>query len=354
MGLFQVVGRKSQWEEILKNFKEADIYYSYEYGDLFAKQEGGELLTAYFEDGYSKVLYPFIKRKVDWNEEDIYDIVTPYGYGGPLIEGESKSIVQFYKLFEEYCQENKIITETIRFHPISKNYINCKKVMDVKYIRKTTAVDLTLPLEEIRETYSPMNKRNIKRAIKEGISCYVAEKTQEKIETFTKLYKRTMDRNNAESFYYFNKKYFFELFKNTNINETNLLFAQYRGEIIAGVIVMKGPKYSHYHLGASKTEFLYLKPNNCLFDFMIEFCKRRGSTHLHLGGGYQENDGLFKFKASFTNCNNFDFFIGKRVYDPKKYKEISESVLKKYKVNENYFPVYRGKMELFTNNDKKS
>jgi hypothetical protein len=349
MGLFQIIESKSQWNSLLREFKDVDLYYSYEYGNLFAKNENGKLMAAYYADDYTKVFYPFIRRNVVWDEEGGYDIVTPYGYGGPLIEGIGEKIKPFFDCLTEYCIKNNIITETIRFHPIIRNYEKCNKFMEVDYIRKTTAVDLSPPLEEIRKQYSSMNKRNIKKAKNEGIHCFLVENTLKNINTFFELYLETMKRNNADSYYYFNENYFYEQIKESKISKTYLLFAQYKGEIIAGVMVLKGPKYSHYHLGASKTKFLHLRPNNYLFDFMIEFCKSKGSTLLHLGGGYQENDGLFKFKESFSNGNNFDYYIGKKVYDEKKYNRIIEGVRRYYKVNENYFPVYRGKREVITN-----
>ncbi|CAH2714889.1 hypothetical protein BACCIP111895_02065 [Neobacillus rhizosphaerae] len=349
MGVFQIIDSKIQWEDLLNNFKEVDVYYSYDYGNLFAKEEKGRLLAAYYEDKFSKVFYPFIKRNVEWYEEKIFDIVTPYGYGGPLIEGNNYSIEPFYRYFRNFCKENNIITETTRYHPINKNHLHCKEIMDIAYIRKTTAVDLTLPLDEIREHYSPMNKKNIKKAKKGGLYCYVAENTLHNIHTFIELYKETMDRNHAENYYYFNDHYFFEQIKNTKISKTYILFTEYCDEVIAGVMVLKGPKYSHYHLGSSKTPYLHLKPNNLLFDFMIEFCKSKGSELLHLGGGCQENDGLFQFKASFTNNNHYDYFIGKRVYDEKKYNKITEEVKRRFRVNEEYFPIYRGKKDILNN-----
>ncbi|GIN97383.1 N-acetyltransferase [Siminovitchia terrae] len=342
MILIQIIETLAQWNEVLMKFKDVDIYYTFEYGRLFAAKENGKLFAMYFEDKGTKIIYPFIRRKFEWNKEVVYDIVTPYGYGGPLLEGNKESMGQFYRHFEDYCKENNIITETIRFHPINKNYFICKKVMDIEYIRQTTAVDLTLPMEEIRKTYTSMNKRNIIKAKREGVFCYLAENTPENIRIFIELYKETMDRNQADSYYYFDDNYFFEQMKNTSISKTYLIFAQYNGEIVAAVMVIIGTKYSHYHLGASKTKYFFVKPNNALFDYMIEFCKSKGSELLHLGGGYTDDDGLFKFKTSFTNNKNFDYYIGKKVYNPKKYNKILDDITGRFKVKKNYFPAYRG------------
>ncbi|WML47805.1 GNAT family N-acetyltransferase [Neobacillus sp. PS3-34] len=344
MERFLIVEEPDTWNSILKDFKNIDCYYSFEYGSLFAENENGKLFAAYFEDSETKIFYPFIRREIPHVNDTIFDIVTPYGYGGPIIYGKSQVIIKFYEVFSKYCKLNKIITETIRLHPLYENYLLCKNIMDLEYIRQTTAVDLTPSLDQIRMNYTSVNKRNIKKARKHNLTCVIAEKTNENIQTFIDLYKETMDRNKASSYYYFNNSYFFEQVNDTDICRTFLLFAKMNNEIIAGVLVFVGQEYSHYHLGASKTKFLELRPNNILFDFMIEFCRSKGSKILHLGGGYKENDGLFKFKTSFTNNNNYKYFIGKKVHDTHQYQQIIEKLSEEYLMNENFFPMYRGKL----------
>ncbi len=342
MSYFKVVEDSYTWNKILKKFKTIDSYYSYEYGKLFATIENGQLLGAFLEDHTTKVFYPFIKREIPGDYKGLYDIVTPYGYGGPLIEGDSKKIDPFYTFFSEYCETENIITETIRFHPLYKNDAYCKEILNVQYIRKTTSVDLSFPLEKIRQNYSSMNKKNIKKAKSNQLSCFMAQSSIENIEIFLDMYKETMDRNNAIGYYYFDRSYFLDQVKETCISKTYLLFTQFEGEIIAGVMVILGKEFAHYHLGASRTKYLDYRPNNLLFDYMIEFCKSLGAKQLHLGGGYQENDGLFAYKTSFTNNNNHDYYIGKKIYNLTKYQEVVGTIKENYEVNENFFPVYRG------------
>lgn len=342
MSHFEIINDSSRWNDITKSFKKLDSYYSYEYGALFSKQEKGILLAAYYENISTRIFYPFIKREVPYGENKLYDIVTPYGYGGPILLGEKMNIGEFYKHFNDYCHNNHIITETVRFHPLYRNHKYCKQVMDVQYIRQTTSVNLSLPLDTIRGNYTSMNKRNINKASKKGLSCYVADKSQENIEVFVEMYKETMDRNKASDYYYFNKSFFMEQLKNNDLSQSFILFTKYENEVIAGTIVLIGQDFAHYHFGASRTSYLDLKPNNILFDFMIEFCHSLGLKTLHLGGGYSENDGLFKFKSSFTNNHNHPYFIGKKVHSPDEYEKLSNEIMGFNEVSQTYFPVYRG------------
>lgn len=335
------LGPNDNWSETIGKFPKLDIYYSQEYVNLFSDVEEGEPEAVYFENKNGKVFYPYIKRKIDI-KEGYFDIITPYGYGGPVVEGEQSVIKQFYYHFKQYCNNNNIITETVRLHPLIKNDEYIKEVMEIDYIRKTTAVDLTITLEEIRKNYTSNNKRNIKRAIKEGVEVFVSN-NKDDIEIFMDLYNETMDRNNALSYYYFNSSYFYRQMEETLLSKSYLLLARHNEQIIGGVLMLIGKEFAHYHLGASKTKYLSLRPNNLLFDAMVEFSKSLGLKKLHLGGGYQENDSLFKFKTSFTNDNHFNYYMCKNILNVNIYDELSKIVMNDDSLSGqyNYFPIYR-------------
>ncbi|MEH7096682.1 hypothetical protein V7077_18150, partial [Neobacillus vireti] len=116
---FKIINSQEMWEKTIRNFKTTDCYYSFEYGNLFAKIENGNLMAAYYEDCGMRIFYPFIKRRVPHVDNELYDIVTPYGYGGPLISGinNKDSFCKFCEMFSSFCRLNNIIVEIIRFHP---------------------------------------------------------------------------------------------------------------------------------------------------------------------------------------------------------------------------------------------
>ncbi|MGG2092735.1 peptidoglycan bridge formation glycyltransferase FemA/FemB family protein [Bacillus sp. S13(2024)] len=341
--MLKVVSTKSEWDEVISCFDNLDIYYSKEYIDLFAVQENGRVEALFYQDDECKIFYPYIVRKIPFENYNYQDIVTAYGYGGPHLIGNQEKIKKFYELFEEYCRERNIVTETIRCHPLLCNHQYLEEVMDTNYIRKTTAVNLENSYEDIFNHYTSSNKRNIKKALKNGIVVEKVDISKENIDIFVNLYKETMDRNYAKEMYYFDADYFYNQANETSLYECYLLFAKYENQIIAGVMVLLGKKsqFSHYHLGASKTDFLHVRPNNILFDYMIKFCLKKGAKFLHLGGGYSEDDGLFKFKSSFTANNHYGYYIGSKIYDEAVYDNLCEVAAKKSSLREGYFPLYR-------------
>jgi len=128
----------------------------------------------------------------------------------------------------------------------------------------------------------------------------------------------------------------------TSISKSHLLFVYYEDKVISAVILFTTAKFSHYYLGASNTDYLSLRPNNLIFDYMVELSKDKGCTYLHLGGGYEDGDGLFIYKCSFSNNNLYDYYIGKNIIDEEVYNFVVNKKKQTCELNENYFPLYRG------------
>lgn len=64
-----------------------DFYFDKNYGKLYENVEDGIQEIFEYEDENGKISNQFIKRKIDTkiNNKEYFDIVTPYGYGGPII-----------------------------------------------------------------------------------------------------------------------------------------------------------------------------------------------------------------------------------------------------------------------------
>ena len=339
----KVIQSEDIWNKIVEDFELTDIYYTYEYCYNNARLEKGTTKLLYYKSHLGVVIYPIIERRIDTSySREIYDIITPYGYGGPLVLGSKEILKDFRIELAIYCKTENIISEIIRFHPL----LNNAKMMDshckLEYIRKTTAVDLSNDIETIKANYSKMNKRNIKRACKNGLICKSVNKTTENINTFLEIYNETMDRQNALPFYYFPFNHIENVLNDTRLYNAHLLFVYYNDKVISVAILFTTEKYAHYYLGASISKYLNLRPNNLVFDYMVQLSKEKGCAFLHLGGGYQEDDGLFKYKCSFSNNNVYNYYIGKSIFNKKIYDILVDERKKKHDLNENYFPLYRG------------
>ena len=70
----------------------------------------------------------FIKREIpmSMNGQTYYDLITPYGYGGPFIlecengkENGASCFGVFYERFSQYCRDNYVVSEFAQFSSLS-------------------------------------------------------------------------------------------------------------------------------------------------------------------------------------------------------------------------------------------
>lgn len=332
-------------------FDKKDIYFTPEYGMVYEKNNEGILKTFYFECEYGKVYYNFLLRDIKpLKNKKYYDIITPYGYGGPLfldydLEDLKKLILQFKDSFEKYCKDNCIVTEFIRFHPLIKNYNDMDLYMDISNIRNTIYMNLITPDKIWSEMFSSC-RTSIKKARKNFIEIEIKliENVSD-LDEFIPLYYKTMERNNAKEYYFFNKEYFHNCFKLLKGN-IYLCNAIYQDKIIASTLLFKYGEFIHSHLSALDYDYKELSSNNLLIYKTALWGYEQGCKYFHLGGGYLgNNDSLYRFKKNFSRKGISKYYIGKKIHNKMIYKELVE---KWKEVNPNYqnqnldyFPLYR-------------
>lgn len=326
-----------------------DIYFTPEYGRLYERHEGGSLETFSFKTGQGEVYFQFIKRPLDGFEgyEQYSDIVTPYGYGGPIfINTEEKEkpelVAAFGRAFRAYCMEQKIVSAFIRFHPILNNASDFRAVFDeVVPIRKTIAIDLTKNI--FFDEFEITIRNSLRHAEERGLSIQYDHEL-ETLDTFIRLYYKLMKQKNTTAYYFFPKEYFYEL-KQKLRGSVELVNALYDGEIVACVLLLKCGSYIHTHLttttpeGNEKRAVGYIKSSRALL------AKDEGFKWCHLGGGITNNpdDSLLRFKKKFSKTQPFDFCIGKNIYNTAAYAALCALAADRKKLSDDaFFPLYRG------------
>ena len=334
----RLIHDRREWNALVAHYA-LDCYYEYAYFEL-AKEQAAIPEMYIYPSEFGILIYPYLKRQIAGTA--FQDITTPYGYGGPLFIGiwSCDQVEEVRQQFREYCHAEQIITETIRFHPVLENQELGQVWCDTaKVLQQTVTVELTDPLESIEARFSSMTRRNIKKAIREGVTIRVAR--PEEYASFVHLYRLTMDKHQADARYYFNDHYFQQLQGGRLPSE--LLVAERNGTIIAGCIVLYGKQFAHYHLGASDPAELGARPNHLLFAEMIRRAKRLGKTALHLGGGTTRDitDGLLTYKRSFSDQQT-SFSLGTSILNPTVYEQLSARHLEHHMLSsQNWFPLYR-------------
>ena len=345
---------KKEWKELYEKISVNDIYFSPSYLETCKHiMEGIPYCFVYMKEPEKYILYPFFKRKINDLEifshlsEEYFDIISPYGYSGFLSSFVDMDIGEFIDVFDDYCRQENIVNEFIRFNPLIQNdkYKGIDKLELIKW-SETVFIDLADPLEGIKKRFSSANKRNINKAIKNQLQMVELEYNEKNIIEFYKIYSHTMERLSATDFYYFSKEYFYSLKEELKDAVKLFKIVNSSGDNMAMLLFLGYDKYFHYHLGGSLEAYWDLRPNNLLFFRVIEWAKLHGYEKLHLGGGYKKNDNLFRFKKSFSPLT-LPYFIVKRIHNRKIYDDlyrINMQYLKGKNVRDydkSYFPAYR-------------
>lgn len=341
--LLSVIDCQNQvrWNSIIDGFLKQDIYFSHEYFMSSLLLDEGEAILFFFESRNGKVAFPVVKRKIE-NESnmEIYDITTPYGYGGPLVQAsgdEQALLLEFRDALDEYCQAHRIISEFVRFHPLLENYRFLQDRMDIIHASNTVKIGLQEDGDLLG--HIPGKNRNmIRKAMKSGVEIRKID-MEENLEEFILIYYATMRRNEASAFYFFTESYFrktIELFG----SDLHLFGAFLDGKMISATLILTHGKYMHYHLSGSLGEYRNLGANNLLLFKIAEWGQERGAEEFHLGGGYSgQADNLYRFKKTFTTEEPLAFHIGKKIHNPNLYQLL---VLEKDIAEDNgFFPLYR-------------
>lgn len=319
--------QSEQWDAVVHSFANYDIYYLSGYVKAFKLHGDGEPLLIYYDTKDAKGINVVMKRDISKDarfagkieENTWFDFVTPYGYGGWLIEGVGDKEALF-ETYEEWCQENNVVSEFVRYHPVLENHTCSNSAYEVVALGRTIAMDLSSP-EIIWANLTSKNRNMVRKAQKAGIVIYNG-RYPEIFEQFRSLYNGTMDKDEADSYYYFNPEFYKSILNDLSA-EAQVFYAELDGKVIAASIMLAANGRLNYHLSGSVRGYQCLAPTNLLLCEAALWGCANGCKTLHLGGGVgSHEDSLFKFKKAFYRREPCWFHIGRKIFNEEKYDQL--------------------------------
>jgi len=336
------LAQAEQWDAIVRSFREYDTYWLSGYVKAFEIHGDGEPLLLYCESGGARGINVVMKRDVAADERfrdlipagQYFDLTTPYGYGGWIIEGGNASAL--FGEYEAWARRCTIISEFVRFHPMLGNHSACEDFYDVVRLGEVVHMDLSSP-EDIWSNIISKNRNVIRKAVKNGVRIYNGRFPQI-YEIFRTIYNGTMDKDDAEAYYYFEREFYRSVLEDLPLN-AQVFYAEKDGVVIAASIILAANGRMNYHLSGSLREFSSLAPTNLLLYQAALWGCANGYRTLYLGGGVgSEEDSLFKFKRAFYKGELNRFHIGKRIFDRQRYDELTAM---RPPTESGFFPKYR-------------
>lgn len=327
-----------------------DINFHTEYLKAYEMIDHGKLEMFQFSSDYGTVHMHFIRRPV--NEGSLLgeysDIITPYGYGGPIIcecltNNEKLLISHFQDAFQLYCRREKIVCQFARFHPLIGNaqvFASCFD--EVLPIRKVVAIDLTGNFMEEQLTSKARNE--YRASIARGTTVRI-NNGKDAIQRFIEWYYALMQSKQARPYYFFPEEYFWNLF--CVLPENVLLFEVMAGNtpLLYELALIYGD-VGYCHLVSHTCERNnYFYANVAANVAAAAYAKSVGCRYYVLGGGVtsSDEDPLFRYKKKFSIDGIYPYYIGKKVYDRDLYQKLCDYTARRTHTPQNngFFPEYR-------------
>lgn len=345
------ISEQDKWDRIVRSFQKYDVYYLSGYAKAFQAHGDGEPVLFYYEDGSLRAINAAIKRDVSANShfsgilkpEEYYDLITPYGYGGFLVECEYNniSLEALNSEYTAYCADHHIVSEYARFHPVLKNGEQMTGMYEIEDLGKTVLVELDSP-ESIWRHFSSKNRNMVRKSQKSGVEIFWG-RSPELIRSFAELYRLTLAKINADHYYYFENP-FYDCFLYELKDNCMLFYAVYQEKIIAESMILHGNQQLHYHLSASDERYRHLAPNNLLLYEAACWGSQNNFKTFHLGGGlHSREDSLFHFKSAFQTGPGTKYSIGKKCFHQEAYGKLVSIRAEKnaFDPHSLFFPLYR-------------
>lgn len=301
----------SDWDSIVAAAHQHDFYHLSSYHQLAQERGEGRAFLFLLEDAGRFVALPLLLRSVSevpgLESESFLDATSVYGYAGPIsshTDLPESLLTAFREELKIILQRMNVVSVFSRLHPL----IPQESVLDgLGYIKehgKTVVVDLTNPIDQQRREYRRDHKRDTNRLRRMGwraVSCHGGECVEgPALREFIAIYHETMDRLEADHYYYFDEEYFRSFLMMPGA-ENRLFWVELDRQVGAIGLFTMCDGIVQYHLSGTSSRFLKDAPMKLLLDEVRLWANARGARFFHLGGGVQgQEDSLFRFKAGFS------------------------------------------------------
>lgn len=340
-----------------------DIYFDPRLGEIYAKLEGGRFQEFNYKTDAGHIRHQFIIRPIELTNtpsdtqsdsagptvptlETYFDLTTPYGYGGPLImeaePGRKQELLDgFAQAFANLCREQGIVSEFVRFHMLAGNAGDFSSIYETEHYNKTVGINLADFDDPFQAEFSKSARKSLRRCLRDGLT-YEIEEYPDTLEDFAEIYYQTMDRNEADDSYYFGAEYF-SSFLETMPEAVIKCSVFYEDKTIAMGFYLRSADVLHTHLSGTLSEYLHLSPAYVMRYALVEWGKKKGYKLIHTGGGISgdPDDGLYRFKKKFGQNTEFDFHIGRKIWNKEVYRDLVKLT---GTADASFFPQYRAEI----------
>jgi hypothetical protein len=334
---------RSAWERFLPARR--SVFGSYGFLRVCEHFGKGSPYLYVLAQGDSAICYPMFLRPLAalpftasiWGS---WDSTTPE-FTGPLLFGKDTELMrEFSRMKDEAFRSRGVVAEFAHLHPWSR----AAEILPtgIEFNREIVWVDLTLTPNQLLSMHlDSACRKNIKRAESAQVRVFAASDDQH-LQEFCRIYHGTMQRNHALESYLFPFAYF-RMLRDELPENARFVFAEYKGQIVSATLYLHDDQDVYSYLGGADVEFQQVRPTNAVVWDTICWGCQAGKRRLILGGGYKPEDGVFRFKTTFSKLRQ-RFSIYKRIHLEDDYRSL-DRCCREYSATGDesigYFPSYR-------------
>jgi len=321
------LNQKNVWDNHLASFPHHYYAHTHWYNAVMQLASKRDIFLYVGEEGDFKALCPLSKRQKA--SHDPYDICSPYGFSGFILQGTHP---HFYPDWCQFMLAQGFVSGHIALHPFSSE-LSIFPPQEFSTGKQAYSLDLQTPLLTIHQNFAVDHRHRLRQWQKLTFTVET-EKTCEAIDIFIDLYQQSLKSRQASSIYDFGREAWQQL-----INEphSHLFYVKSQEKIEASAIFIAYQDQVDYFMIAS-TDAGRMHARGIIWE-AIQFFKNLKFKWLHLGCGIKENDALEQFKSRF-GAQPFQTFALKQIYDVASYQQLCNKYNCDHENTSGYFPIY--------------
>ncbi len=329
-----------------------DIYHRPEYVGAEARRIGGRPAAFHYAEGDAFWFVPDIARCAGHRglgaEGGASDIVSPYGYPGPIASAGSAAPrfhERAFAAFLDGLRERGAVSAFLRNHPCLDALPPIEASPNLtERAWATVLIELDADLDTIWSGVSRRRRQQIAKAARTGMRARRIA-FMDGLPWLERVYDETMERVDAAGHERLDGAYFRTLAPLAA--HLDVWIIEQQGAPIAATLVSHHGGLVQTLVGGTRTAALAHSPDRLLIWELVAWGHATGVRAVHLGGGVGgRDDGVMRFKASF-GAGRARFRTLRAVLDPHRYAELTEARAAALGVAvsdleaSGYFPAYR-------------
>ncbi|HVE38701.1 MAG TPA: GNAT family N-acetyltransferase [Planctomycetota bacterium] len=316
---------RKKWLDLWSSWPQREVMAHPEYVRLFARP-GDRVIGAALRTASGGILYPVIVRPIasePWAPSGARgcDLTTAYGYGGPFAWSVTPDDARgFWQRFDAWAATQGVATSFARLSLFSGQLLpfNGETASGgPNVVRRVETTD-----DALWNDYRCDARRNVDIARERGVTIEF-DAAGRRLDEFLDIYTSTMDRRGATRGYYFPRS-FFEAFIEKLSGHFTFVHAVLKDRVVSSEILLLAAEHAYSYLGGTRAEAFSVGPNYLIKHESFRWCRDQGKKAVVLGGGYQPNDGILKFKQRFGRASEVPFLLGRKTYDADEARRLVE------------------------------